>query len=624
MAIARVGVRLLKARGRPPRSLPAAGAFLVVAAVAFDQGGYFPGPWGWTILAAAWAAAVALVGGKRARLARPAAATAALLAAFTAWTALSTTWSLSPTQSALETQRVAVYAAAFLAAALWVRRSPERLLTGVWAAVSVVCGWSLLTRLVPDRFGVDYVISGNRLSAPVGYWNSLGLFAAIGALLALALAHESASRLTRALAAATLPLLLTTLYFTYSRGAWLSLGFGLAVALAASARRVRLGAAIVVLAPWAAVAVWRAASMRPLTIANPSLAAAAHDGHRLVLFLLLASACSGAAAWWLAPLDARLVLPGTWLRATRLAGAALAVVALIGVTVAFGSPATIASKTWHAFAGGGGAGGATLNSRLFSFSGSGRVTQWRIAWQEVQAHPIVGTGARTSEISWNRLRPTASHVRDVHNLYLQALAELGVIGLAFLSLALLVPLVAGVASRRRPLLAGVLGAYAAYLLHGAVDWDWEITGVTLPAIVCAAVLTRRPARPLGPRGRRVALAGVAVLAAGGIYTIAARLPLNRLDTALARQEWANATHDAHQAARLAPWSSEPYLKLGEAELAYGLTPEAHDAFRSAVDRDGNNWVAWWDLAQASRGGERTDALLHVKLLNPLAPPAAFP
>src|SRR5205085_7844856 len=125
------------------------------------------------------------------------------------------------------------------AVALWVRRSPGLLLIGTWAAISVVCSWSLLTRLVPDRWGVDYVGSGNRLTSPVGYWNSLAVFAAAGAILALALASEASSRLTRALAAATLPVLVMTVYFTYSRGAWLCLGIGLLTYAVLSARRTR-------------------------------------------------------------------------------------------------------------------------------------------------------------------------------------------------------------------------------------------------------------------------------------------------------------------------------------------------------------------------------------------------
>ena len=596
-------------------ALRAVGAFVLVAAVALDRGGYFPGPWGWTLLACAWAIAAALLARGGAVIARPAALTACLLAAFTAWTGLSSIWTLSPTQTALETQRVAVYAACFLAAALWVRRSPASLLGGTWAAIALVCCWSLLTRLVPDHFGVDYVGSGNRLASPVGYWNALGLFAAGGAILALSLASEAITRWVRAAAASSMPVLVTTLYFTYSRGAWIAIAAGLLVFAFASPRPARLVAVGAALAPWSAVVVWRASVSKPLTIANPKLSAAAHDGHRLILVLLLAAAVSAGVALLLDGVDERLRLPRGWVRPAQIVVAVLAVLVVVAGVVRYGSPTTV----WHKFATEKSVGGQTLNGRLFSVGGNGRVTQWKVAWQEVKAHPIAGSGARTYEIYWNRLRPNSGRIRDVHNLYLQVLAELGIIGLVLLVGALGVPLVTGVRARREPFLAGALGLYVAYLVHAIVDWDWEITGVMLPFFIVAAVLASPETHRLRLAGRRLALAAAVVLGLGGLYTVAARYPMRQLNSALAKQQWAKATTDANRASDLAPWSSEPYLTLGEAELAAGLYPQAQAAFITATKRDRSNWVAWWDLARASRDGWREDALIHVRILNPRAP-----
>ena len=598
-------------------ALRAVGAFVLVAAVALDRGGYFPGAWGWTILAAAWAIAAALLARGGALIARPAAVTAALLAAFTLWTGLSSIWTLSPTQTALETQRVAVYAAVFLAAALWVRRSPAVLLGGAWAAIAVVCGWSLLTRLVPDHFGVDYVGSGNRLASPIGYWNSLGIFAAGGAILALTLASEARARWVRAVAAASMPVLVTTLYFTYSRGAWISIAAGLLVFAVACPRPARLVAFAAALAPWSAIAVWRASVSKPLTIANPPLSAAAHDGHRLVLGVLLACAVSAGVALLLDRADERLRLPRPWVRPAHIVLVVGAVVVLVAGMARYGSPTTV----WHKFATEKPAGGQTLNGRLFSVGGNGRVTQWKVAWNEVKAHPVAGSGARTYEIYWNRLRPNTGHIRDVHNLYLQVLAELGIVGLVLLVAALAVPLVTGVRWRRQPYLAGALGLYVAYLLHAIVDWDWEITGVMLPFLICAAVLASPETHRLHLAGRRVAIAAAVLLGLGGIYSVAARYPMRQLSSAISKQQWTKATTDANRASDLAPWSSEPYLQLGEAELAAGLYPQAQAAFITATKRDRSNWVAWWDLARASRGGWRQDALIHVRILNPRAPRA---
>jgi cytochrome c-type biogenesis protein CcmH/NrfG len=135
------------------------------------------------------------------------------------------------------------------------------------------------------------------------------------------------------------------------------------------------------------------------------------------------------------------------------------------------------------------------------------------------------------------------------------------------------------------------------------------------------VLASPAPRRLPARIRYGVLGASLILAVGGIYTIAARLPLNRLDHALAKQQWAKAEAEAQQASDLAPWSSEPWLALGEAELTNGLTPQAQAALRTATRKDPNNWVTWWDLARATGDGEREDALLHVAELNPRAPKA---
>src|SRR5439155_25169898 len=125
-----------------------------------------------------------------------------------------------------------VYPVAALAALLLVRRTTvPQLLLGVWAGIALVCVYALATRLFPDRLGTTTAIVGRRLAAPIGYWNALGLLAAIGTLLALGLAARA--RLpVRALAGSSLVVLVPTLLFTFSRGAWLSLAVGVAVAVA--------------------------------------------------------------------------------------------------------------------------------------------------------------------------------------------------------------------------------------------------------------------------------------------------------------------------------------------------------------------------------------------------------
>ena len=91
-------------------------------------------------------------------------------------------------------------------------------------AIFLAAGYGLLTRLFPERLGVYDAVAAYRLEEPLTYWNALGVFAGMGALLALGFTARGRSLVVRALAGATLPLFFATIYFTFSRGAWVATG----------------------------------------------------------------------------------------------------------------------------------------------------------------------------------------------------------------------------------------------------------------------------------------------------------------------------------------------------------------------------------------------------------------
>src|SRR5207248_10790186 len=109
----------------------------------------------------------------------------------------------------------------------------------------------------------------------------------------------------------------------------------------------------------------------------------------------------------------------------------------------------------------------------------------------------------------------------------------------------------------------------------------------------------------------------ALLAVTGVYTIASQLALTRLRSAAGHANWAAALHDANRASALAPWSSQPWLALGEADLRAGRLPEARDALLEATAASPHDWTAWADLAEATWGPERAHALARAAALNPL-------
>jgi O-Antigen ligase/Tetratricopeptide repeat len=593
---------------------------LALAPLAAVNGGYWPTAWNWSVLIFLWVAALALV----LRAASIGRMEVVMLGAFLVWVGASSIWSSDVGQTVLETQRGLVVFAALAAVLLLVRGSSYRaLLVGVWAGIAIVCGYALLTRLFPERLGVYDPIAGYRLAEPLGYWNALGIFAAVGSLLALGLAAHGQGYLLRAVAAASLLLTIPTLYFTFSRGAWIALGGGLIAALAVETRRLTLATTLLVVAPFAALAVWRASEFRGLTRLDSPLALASHDGHRLTFLLVLLAAGAALAVTVVAALTGGLSFS---LPARRAYGVILAL-GLVACTLAifahYGSPATLAREGYHSFASSSPAASTNLNRRLFTLA-SPRKTIWHTAWRDVEAHPLVGSGAGTFERFWLQHRTSGGKVRDAHSLYLETLAELGPVGLLLLVVVLAMPVVAAIRVRRRRLVPLALAAYAAFLLHAGVDWDWEVPAVALAGLFCGASILLAARSSAGRFRLSVTARGTGVVVAVllGAYALIGLLGNRALSAANAAADArrpAKEESHARDAMRWAPWSSEAQRLLAESQYDRGNLAAARRTLRDALSQDPQDWELWFNLAAASRGAERAAALRRAHELNPLSP-----
>jgi hypothetical protein len=536
-----------------------------------------------------------------------------------AWTWLALTWSADFDQTVLEGLRLLLYVAVAVALVLLVRRDEvQPLLTGALTGIFLPAAYGLVTRLFPDRLGVFDPIAGYRLQEPIGYWNALGAFAAMGALLALGFAARG-TVLARVLAAAALPVLLTTLYFTFSRGAWIALAVGLALMLAVDPRRLQTIAATLTLAPASALAVWLASREDALARVDAPLAAATDEGHRLALYVLLLSALSGAAAAAFWAVEARLTPP----RPVRLAfGGALALVvvaALVTIFARYGGPVTIVANAWDSFSATKTGPQPDLRERLFTFQGSYRVELWEAAVDQYADHGALGSGPGTYEQYWNEHRPFWHIVRDAHNLYLETLAELGPVGLVLLAIALAVPFAGALLARGQPFVPAAAGAFAVFAVHAAVDWDWELPAVTVAALACAIAVTAGAARDdprvLGPRVRWSAVAVAVGLAAVAFVGLVGASALAASEEAAERGRWEEAEDEARKAARWWRWSPEPWTRLGEAQLGAGDSDGAVESFRRAVSKDRDDWELWYDLYLVTEGAEASRALAEAARLN---------
>jgi fructose-specific phosphotransferase system IIC component len=80
---------------------------------------------------------------------------------------------------------------------------------------------------------------------------------------------------------------------------------------------------------------------------------------------------------------------------------------------------------------------------------------------------------------------------------------------------LLAPLRGALARRRAPYVPAAVAAYAAFLVHAGLDWDWELPAVVVAGLCCGAAALAADVgseRPLGGRMRALLLVAAIVLA----------------------------------------------------------------------------------------------------------------
>jgi O-antigen ligase len=598
----------------------AAAVAAIVTAANASQGSYFSQSWGWVALAFLVPATVLLILDRVDAPGRLRIAFAGLMVALATWTALSTLWSVSAPASIREVERIVVYVAVALAVAVVLRRGDAPgIVAGILAGVTLICGYALATRLLPDRLDTfDDRLSYYRLSAPLGYWNALGLVAAMGIVLVIGVVAHARQRRHAIAAAAVAPVLVIALYFTFSRGAWVALAFAVAATVVLDPRRLAFVMSLMVLVP-AALGVAFASRQDALTNENSPPAAAARDGHRLAWVVAALVIASAALAWLThrvsdaVPADAR---------KRRLVDIGLAggvVILLVIALVAVGGPGATASKLRDRFDAAP-VNGSDLNDRLFSVSGNGRSQAIRVAWDMAAGHEIGGTGAGTYEYIWYERRPSELVVRDAHSLYLETLGELGIVGLLLLSAVLIVPLLGAVRGRRSRFAAPAAGAYLAWVAAATLDWHWEMVGVTTSALLAGSVgllVAERGRRDtLAPSVRGGLIAATVLLSVAATWSLVGNQALFAGREAVAREDWAAAREDGRRARALLFWSAEPDLVLGDAAAGLGDRAEALRNYRAAVDADPRSWVAWLHVAQVARGAERSAAYRRVRELNP--------
>jgi O-antigen ligase len=560
----------------------------------------------------------------------------AALALYGALTLVSALWSHSLGRALIEFDRIWLYLVVLLLLGSVRPRASELSLAvkGLLVGIAVVCLAGLASRLLPDVWHTAPDVSNERLSFPVTYWNALGLLAVIGVLLAFHLTCSLVERrIVRVLAAALVPLLAATLFFTFSRGAMAAGAVGLLVYAFVGRPRGLLSGSIAC-APSTAIVVVFAYHANLLDTIDPTTPGAVAQGHRVALVGVICALAGAAVRLALA------VRLDPWLRraparAPRLSRAsrrALIVCAACAAALALlvaGAPHAV-SHEWQRFASGATPHGnhGDFRERLADPANNGRTDLWRVALHGFEASPVHGAGTGLYETIWDAHRPTSMNVVDAHSLYLQAAAELGVPGL-LLVLALVGAVLVGLALRaqgsQRSLYGVLLAVGAVWALHAGVDWDWEMPVVTLVffSIAGLALAPRRTRRAGGGRHwvpKAPARAAIAALCLASVV-----LPVliigsqSRLDAA-EHDLYASNCNSAGAAARSSlSWigvRAQPSEIIGFCDLIRGRPQPGVRAMQQAHRADPESWEPYYGLALARAAAgldPRADAATALRL-----------
>ena len=411
-----------------------------VFALSYANGGFAPTTRSYAGIAAWWLLGAGAAIGVAAALAgidRVALAAVGLFAAFAIWVLISINWASDAERAFAQFNQVALYVAVLAIAVVVARLVPASVLVGgVALALVGIAGVALVSRCFPSTFGLQ---SGatlvpalkNRLSFPLGYWNGLGIEIALAYPILLAVMTSRRSRLASALAAFPLPILAAVMYLTSSRGAFAAAAVGIVAFLLLTPRRWPALAAVAVAGGAGAVAVAVLVPKKYLVNGDVDTALGVHQGHHAALWIGIA--CVLTALLWagLAELGRRLPTPS---RAVgRATAAALVVIVVAAIVAAHPISKFDAFKSKPAI-------GSTQDTldHLLNSSGSGRWQFWGSAVSEFRAHPLNGGGAGSWRAWWLQHGSLKVFSEFAHSLYLEALGELGIVGLLLIAAAVLV------------------------------------------------------------------------------------------------------------------------------------------------------------------------------------------
>ena len=615
----------------------------VCLGLTFRGGAYSPADWLPFLIGVVALAVMLAASGPALRCTRLQWAALALFAAQALWTALSIFWATSRANAWEETNRTLLYAvgiALVVAAVRWSGPRGFKVLGALTAAAVSVVALIIAVRLGtsddPARF-----FPGGRLTYPVTYHNGQACLLMLGFWLVLGLANgfgavrpldgapgRSGARAVLVRSVQPLLLALGVLFLELallpqSRGAlWATfLVVPFFVILSTNRFRALVDLAIVALP---VVIFWDRmnavyAAVRDGTSVDAAVSSMLSAVGVSVLIVIAAWLVTWVVERMLAPLSHRVI---------RWAAVVLVVLALAGLATGLvyadnrtGGLGDYLGDRWEEFT----ADRAEVSetgSRFTAVGLNGRLTQWKVAAQAFEEHPLLGVGAQNFEVYWYQHRSTLLEIRQPHSQPMQLLAELGLPGLvlwvAFVVLALARAVVLRFRRARaradQAVLAAMITATLSWFIHSSADWLWQLAAVSLPAMMLLGGLvaaggsggTSGSAAPQPaasrPAWRRWTTRPVLAVLALAVLVSAALpfLSLRYSDMAAGARDAETMLARTNTAAALDPTSVQPFAVRANAyKTAADQAPEGSPArtehYRLAAE-------AWVDATEREPGG----------------------
>lgn len=561
----------------------------------------------------------------------------ALFGAFFAWTWLALGWTESKEQTLAEAGRVGGYLGVLVLGLVIVsRRNVASLLAGLACAVGVVSALAVLSRLIPSLFGADTAAqfyATSRLRYPFDYSDGVGEFAALGFPLLLFVATGARTVIARAIAAAGLPVIVLCLALTVSRGGILATAVGLIAFFALADNRLpRLATALAAAVAGAVVML----ELLHLSGVRSAYLTPAPASQRVSMLLVLAIACVAVGVF-----QAALTIVSRRRRRPRLLivsrHGALVITAVILAAVLAVVIAGIASgadnRLWNQFKQPNPPAAGNQYFRLLSIAGSHRYQYWQAAVHAFEAHPWDGIGPGTFQFYWSAHNTLAEFVRNAHSLWIETLAELGIIGLAliagFFGLAVIG---GGVRALRAPspqrlAIATAVAGTAAFCAAAAFDWVWQIGVMPLIAMLLVAAALggdeRPPSKPMRIATRVGMCVATLVVLWALIVPLASTIEVRSSQSAVLSGDFKAALADAATAQSIEPSAASPRLQRALILEQLGDTRGAREAIAQAEAREPVNWRIWLVASRiATESNEPAQALAdyrRAKALDPTSP-----